>query len=51
VRVEVHRGTPWEHGEKDADGFFGYPNQDPKCIRCAVCDSTWGQTGEECASS
>jgi hypothetical protein len=39
----VHRGIPWEHGEKDADGFFGYPNHNPKCIRCAICDSTWGR--------
>jgi hypothetical protein len=49
--VEVHRGTPGGHSEKDTDGFSSYPNRDPKCICCAVCNSTWEQTGEECASS
>ena len=47
----MHRGTPWGHSEKDADGFPGYPNHDPKRIHHAICYSTWGQSGEECASS
>jgi hypothetical protein len=39
----VHGGIPYEHGEKDADGFSGYPNHDPKCIRHAIRNSTWGR--------
>jgi hypothetical protein len=43
--------SPRSTMKKIPTDFFGYPNHDPKCIRRAIYYSTWGQTGEECASS